>query len=363
MPVFVKFWGTRGSIPTPASWTRVYGGNTPCVEVRFPDAVFICDAGSGIRELGKDLLTRQPPPAELHLLITHTHWDHIQGFPFFAPVYLQTMPIHVYGQQPNDDTTYRLLSGQMSSSYFPVSFKDLGGSIVADHLLAGGMDIAGVRVRSFPLNHPGGCVGYSFEKDGRKVVYATDNELELQPGELFPALDGTGPLRVLPEDLLHVAHNADMLIMDAQYDDKEYATRRKWGHSSCLSVTDLAIQANVRNLALFHHDPESTDRSIDEKVQSCRRRAQRHGARLTISAARARFDTAACSVSSMLTQLRGKLASFSNSVSCSMKLSSPSDCPEMLMDMPTSRVRSITLNGASISSARLTTQRSTAGNN
>jgi ribonuclease BN (tRNA processing enzyme) len=93
-------------------------------------------------------------------------------------------------------------------------------------------------------------------------------------------------LRVLPEDLLHVAHNADMLIMDAQYDDKEYATRRKWGHSSCLSVTDLAIQANVRNLALFHHDPESTDRSIDEKVQSCRRRAQRHGARLTISAAR-----------------------------------------------------------------------------
>src|SRR5579863_7231747 len=109
MPAFVKFWGTRGSIPTPASWTRVYGGNTSCVEIRFDDTLFICDAGSGIRELGNDLLTRQPPPKELHLLITHTHWDHIQGFPFFAPVYEPATRIHVYGREANDDLTYRLL--------------------------------------------------------------------------------------------------------------------------------------------------------------------------------------------------------------------------------------------------------------
>src|SRR5436190_10342148 len=100
MAAFVKFWGTRGSIPTPASWTRVYGGNTPCVEVRFGNSVFICDAGSGIRELGKDILARDPRPSDLHLFITHAHWDHIQGFPFFAPSYVKTMRVHVYGESP-----------------------------------------------------------------------------------------------------------------------------------------------------------------------------------------------------------------------------------------------------------------------
>jgi phosphoribosyl 1,2-cyclic phosphodiesterase len=286
MAAFVKFWGTRGSIPTPASWTRVYGGNTPCVEVRFDDTIFICDAGSGIRELGNDLLTREPMPGILHLLITHTHWDHIQGFPFFAPVYGDATRIHVYGRQANDNLTYRLLSGQMSSNYFPVSFKELGASVVADHLNDGEKEIGGVRVRSFPLNHTGECLGYSFEKAGRKIVYATDNELEIQPGDVFPDLHDTGPMRPAPKDLIAASLDADLLITDAQYDEREYATRRKWGHSCCFSVTDLAIQAKVRHLALFHHDPESTDKAIDEMVQSCRKRAMRMGAKLTISAAR-----------------------------------------------------------------------------
>jgi phosphoribosyl 1,2-cyclic phosphodiesterase len=286
MPAFVKFWGTRGSLPTPASWTRVYGGNTPCVEVRFDDTLFICDAGSGIRELGKDLQTRKPPPEKLHLLITHTHWDHIQGFPFFAPVYMGTMPIHVYGRQSNDNSTYNVLSGQMSSDYFPVSFKEVGASIVADYLENGQREIDGVRVRSFALNHPGGCCGYSFEKDGRKIVYATDNELEIEPGDAFPDLADSSPPRRVPAPLLEVAQGADMLIMDAQYDEKEYATKLKWGHSCCFSVTDLATRAKVKTLALFHHDPESTDRSIDEKVLACRQRAVRHGATVVICAAR-----------------------------------------------------------------------------
>jgi phosphoribosyl 1,2-cyclic phosphodiesterase len=286
MAAFVKFWGTRGSIPTPASWTRVYGGNTPCVEVRFDDTIFICDAGSGIRELGNDLLSRDPRPKTLHLLITHTHWDHIQGFPFFAPVYGDATRIHVYGRQANDNLTYRLLSGQMSSNYFPVSFKELGASVVADHLNDGEKEIGGVRVRSFPLNHTGECLGYSFEKAGRKIVYATDNELEIQPDDVFPDLHDTGPMRPAPKDLIAASLDADLLITDAQYDEREYATRRKWGHSCCFSVTDLAIQAKVKHLALFHHDPESTDKAIEEMVQSCRKRAARLGAKLTISAAR-----------------------------------------------------------------------------
>jgi phosphoribosyl 1,2-cyclic phosphodiesterase len=286
MAAFVKFWGTRGSIPTPASWTRVYGGNTPCVEVRFEDTIFVCDAGSGIRELGKDLLTRQPPPKDLHLLLTHSHWDHIQGFPFFDPLYMHSMKIRVYGKQAKDDSPYRLLSGQMSSSYFPVSFHDLGANVVADFLPEGKRNINGVLVSSFALNHPGGCTGYSFSKDERKIVYMTDNELEIQPGDTFPDLDDAGPLRNVPEDLVAVAREADLLIVDAQYDEKAYADRIKWGHSSCFSATDLAIRAKVKNLALFHHDPEDTDRGIDEKVAACRRRAARHGAKLAICAAR-----------------------------------------------------------------------------
>lgn len=285
MAAYVKFWGTRGSIPTPASWTRVYGGNTPCVEVRFDETVFICDAGSGIRELGKDLLARSPSPKQLHLLISHSHWDHIQGFPYFGPVYLPATQIRVYGRHGTGISPYQLLSGQMSSDYFPVSFKDLGASIVDDDL-DGQKMIDGVLVRSLPLNHPGGCQGYCLEKGGRKIVYATDNELEIGAWDVFPDPDHTGPLRRCPEALVQAAQGADLLILDAQYDDKEYAAKRKWGHSSCYSATDLAIQAKAKSLALFHHDPESTDRSIDEKVQSCRQRAACRGATLTIMAAR-----------------------------------------------------------------------------
>ncbi|MDB6024725.1 MAG: beta-lactamase domain protein [Verrucomicrobiales bacterium] len=279
MSAFVRFWGTRGSIPTPASWTRVYGGNTSCVEVRFDDTVFICDAGSGIRELGKDMVTRKSNPNEFHLLITHTHWDHIQGFPFFIPAYMKTAQIRVYG-------AYQLLSGQMSSEYFPVSFRDLGAAIIADELPNGEKMINGVRVRHFPLSHPGGCVGYVFEKDGKKIVYATDHEIAPQPGDKFPDLENNGPLRSAPADFLKIIEGADLLIADAQYNDKEYATRMGWGHSSCFSVTDAAIRGKVRNVALFHHDPECKDIDMDRKIQACCERVIRHNADLTVFAAR-----------------------------------------------------------------------------
>lgn len=286
MAAFVKFWGTRGSIPTPSSWTRVYGGNTSCVEVRFGDDVFICDAGSGIRELGKDLLQRNPRPKVLHLLITHTHWDHIQGFPFFAPAYLRDTEIRIYGQSAEDNSPYRLLSGQMHSDYFPVSFLDLGARVIPDAFEQGRKEIGGVVVRSFPLHHPGGCHGFLFEKEGCKIVYATDNELVVHPGETFPDFFHEGALRRVPESLVATARGADLLIADAQFDEKEYASRINWGHSSCCSATDLAIQAGVKNLALFHHDPESTDEAVDVKIQTCLHRAAKFGAELVIFAAR-----------------------------------------------------------------------------
>jgi len=286
MATFVKFWGTRGSIPTPASWTRVYGGNTSCVEVRFDDTAFICDAGSGIRELGKDLLARTPRPTELHLLLTHTHWDHIQGFPFFPPAYVPKTLIRVYGPSEGDDSRYQLLSGQMSSDYFPVAFGELGAKITSDFLPDGQKEIGGVQVRCFPLNHPGGCCGYSFEKDGVKIVYATDNELVLQPGEKFPDPRHEGKLRNAPDALIEAARGAHLLITDAQYDDEQYQTKRGWGHSSCFSATDFAIRAEAKHLALFHHDPESTDRDLDAKVLTCQKRALKRNSPLIVFAAR-----------------------------------------------------------------------------
>ncbi|HXE43130.1 MAG TPA: MBL fold metallo-hydrolase, partial [Candidatus Baltobacteraceae bacterium] len=172
---------------------------------------------------------------------------------------------------------FQLLSGQMASEYFPVSFSQLGAKIISDHFDDLEKQIAGVRVKSFPLNHPGGCNGYIFEKDGRKIVYATDNEIETE---------ATDTLRKIPQALIESARGADLLIADAQYDDAEYAKKKGWGHSSCLSVTDWAIRAGAKNLAIFHHDPEITDKDVDVKIQSCIQRTARLGGKLAVFAAR-----------------------------------------------------------------------------
>jgi len=286
MAVFVTFWGTRGSIPTPGNSTRVYGGNTPCVEVRMDEALFICDAGSGIRELGADLLTRKEAPEEMHLLITHTHWDHIQGFPFFAPAYIPNTRIRVYGTAPGDESRHRLLSGQMSSSYFPVGFGELKAEIVDDIFADGAKQVGDTRVVCFPLNHPGGCFGYAFERNGVKIVYLTDNEIENIPDEVRDDPTAEERLRTVPAELVETIRDADLLIADAQYTDAEYEEKRGWGHTSCLTVTDLAIQAGVKKLALFHHDPTTTNNSVDERIRLCGERAAQFKSEIFIFGAR-----------------------------------------------------------------------------
>jgi len=280
MPAIVHFWGTRGSIPTPNAATRIYGGNTPCVEVRFDDAVFICDAGSGIRELGRDLQSRSPRPKELHLFITHLHWDHIHGFPFFAPARDSEATIRIYGAGEADRSRHELLSGQMQSPHFPVPFFGKGAHLVPSHVTPDGVEIAGVNVRSFALNHPGDCHGFAFEKAGCKIVYATDNELDIPLGSV-------AGVRVAPKALAAFVRGADLLIADAQYDDAQYNFRKGWGHSSAFSVVDLAVQAGVKRLALFHHDPDATDADLESRVRMCQQRALIQGAnQLVVFAAR-----------------------------------------------------------------------------
>ena len=172
MEFFVKFWGTRGSIPTPGYRTQKFGGNTPCLEIRIDDLLFICDGGSGLRELGLDLMTRGMKKITGHLFFSHTHWDHIQGFPFFVPAYSPENTFYVYAPSAGDRRTYELLSGQMKSDYFPVNFSELSAKIMVRDLRQGATTIEGVEVTSQEMNHPGGSYGFSFACGAHRVVYA-----------------------------------------------------------------------------------------------------------------------------------------------------------------------------------------------
>jgi phosphoribosyl 1,2-cyclic phosphodiesterase len=285
MSFLVKFWGIRGSIPTPGNPTHKFGGNTPCVEIKNDDALFICDAGSGIRELGLDIIQREQPITG-HMLFSHAHWDHIQGFPFFMPAYVPNNTFHVYGTSPGDTRFYRLLSGQMNSDYFPVDFHALRAEIQPHHLEHEKTTINGVAVDSFEQNHPGKSFGYTFEKDNLKVVYATDNEIDLEIENKEESLSNPEATRVFPPTLVAPFMNADLLIADGQYTDEEYPQKIGWGHARATSFVDLAIQANVKRLAIFHHDPMHSDEIVEEIIAACNDRMARNSARLAIFGAR-----------------------------------------------------------------------------
>ena len=290
MALFVRFWGTRGSIPTPGQRTQRFGGNTSCVEVRTNDQLFICDGGTGLRELGVDLMRRFPPgngnALTGHMFFSHPHWDHIQGFPFFSPAYVPANTFYVYGAAKGDRKMYDLLSGQMESAYFPVDFADLGGTIISKDFEKDVAQIDGVKVRIFRQFHPGGSLGFSFEHRGRKVVYATDNEIDQTLLNKDDADKKPDLLRKPPEDLLAFVKDADLLIADGQYTDEEYPKKVGWGHPRATTVVDLAIQAGVRQLALYHHDPMHSDREVDALIDLCNARAERHKAQLVVFGAR-----------------------------------------------------------------------------
>ncbi len=283
--ILVRFWGVRGSIPTPGPRTRRYGGNTSCVEVRVDDTILIFDAGTGLRELGVQLLRGRPKDLTLHLFLSHPHWDHIQGFPFFAPAYVESTTLYVYGPR-GDDKNYQLLSGQMSNAYFPVRFSDLGANIVSRSFAGASVRAGDVTVHSFGQKHPGGSVGFRVEHDGKSIVFATDSELDQVL--VNPAVVKTSPdaLRELPADLIEAASGADLLVADAQYTDIEYAQKVGWGHPRATTVVDFAVQAGVRQLALTHHDPMHSDRDVDLMVLECQERAAAHGAELEVFGAR-----------------------------------------------------------------------------
>lgn len=285
MGIFVKFWGTRGSIPTPGPGTRRYGGNTSCVEIRFGDTLIICDGGSGLRELGIDLLRREAMPLTAHLFFSHMHWDHIQGFPFFPPVYDPRSTIHIYDASGGAKGFDRLLGDQMQSAYFPVEFRDLGASLI-HHAFSGTTQVGEVEVTTFEQTHPGTSWAYGFASGAVRVVYATDHELDRDLADPELPIHEPNARRAVRSDFLDFIRGADLLIMDSQYTDEEYRYKVGWGHPRASTAVDAAIEGEVKALALFHHDPMHTDTDVEKIVEACRERARRAGSEVEIFAAR-----------------------------------------------------------------------------
>ncbi len=285
-PVFVRFWGTRGSIPTPGHKTRRYGGNTSCVEIRCGEFELVCDGGTGLRELGLDLVQRGRPRVSAHLFFSHMHWDHIQGFPFFVPAYAKDSEIFVYDVEPGRTRVEELLHGQMRSEYFPVNFGDLGAEIRARTFEQNALDLGGIRVRSFEQAHPGKSYAYAFECGEKKVVYATDSELDLLLTNPAEVADDADALRRLPDALVAFVEGADLLVADGQYTDAEYPHKVGWGHARANTVADLAHQAGVKQCAVFHHDPLHSDEAVEDKIRAASERLDARGSRVLLFGAR-----------------------------------------------------------------------------
>jgi len=283
----IRFWGTRGSLAKPGPSTVRYGGNTSCVEVKAPDGTLIVlDCGTGAHELGQALLATRERPICGHLLITHTHWDHIQGFPFFAPLFDPGNEWHVYAPQSLGQHLENTLAGQMAYTYFPVNLVQLGATIHYHELAEGSFDLGSVRVTTRFLNHPGLAMGYRLEAAGVSMVYATDHEPHSRHlGETTDGKDGIAPVH--REDQRHVEFlaGADLVIHDAQYTLEEYPKKVTWGHTPAEWAVDFACAGGARRLALFHHDPLRTDEAVDRLVEVCRQRVKAGGGGLEVTAA------------------------------------------------------------------------------
>ncbi len=274
----VRFWGTRGSISTPGKQTVRYGGNTPCVEVRLAnDKLIILDAGTGIRNLGEKLI-EGGESIKAFLLISHPHWDHIQGFPFFKPAFISGNELTIIGGETERVTLQKMISDQMNKIYFPIQLNELKATIKFRRVEEEEFEVFGARVRTMFVNHPTFAVAYRIFHGGKSLVYISDNEpfdrkvaqamrnVEKSIVEKFSRTPGDPNQRIYD-----FVRNTDVLIHDATYTPEEYVNRVGWGHSHYLFTLNVAAQGNVKRLVLFHHDPAHNDEKVDEILRKCKK--------------------------------------------------------------------------------------------
>lgn len=286
----IRFWGVRGSIPTPGPKTVHYGGNTSCVEVRADGEIVILDAGTGIRHLGLALMEEfRDRPIHATLLISHTHWDHIQGFPYFIPAYNPRNRIRVCGFEGYKEGLQTILSSQMESPYFPVSLRQMPANIMFEELRDMEFNIGGIHAQAAFANHPGICVGYRLNTSCGSIAFFPDNEphqrLRGQATNVI-SKDAIAYARKQDAKLIEFIRDVDVLIIDSQYDDTEYQKHVGWGHGCLDDVVTLALFAGVKQLYLFHHDPGHDDTQIARMVEWARDLVALHGDSLQVEAAR-----------------------------------------------------------------------------
>jgi phosphoribosyl 1,2-cyclic phosphodiesterase len=253
----IKFWGVRGSTPTPQPENMRYGGNTSCVEVRLGHSLYIFDCGTGFRVLGQALRHEfDGLPVEGHVFVSHFHWDHIQGLPFFGPLYDRPGNRFQFHCSSRTRSLKRVLEEQMASPYFPVGLTEMKARQSFEDLEEGKISLNGMNIQTMWLNHPQGCMGFRLETQDGILVYATDNE----PGDA-----------VFDKKVRKLAEGADILIYDAQYLPEEYEARRRgWGHSHWREAVNVVMESGAKELILFHHDPDHDDACIDKVVKEAR---------------------------------------------------------------------------------------------
>jgi phosphoribosyl 1,2-cyclic phosphodiesterase len=275
----LRCWGTRGSIPSPGAHTSRYGGNTTCFEVQFGGQRLIFDAGSGIRLLGEDL---EESGGDYHqIFLTHFHWDHIQGFPFFRPLYDPSIDLKIVGPKQHNIDVRSLFAGQMGPIYFPIPFSVVSATMSFEHLSEGTIDVGGVTLHTIRVKHPSCVVGYRIEAGGKRICFIPDNELE---GDMYEV---EADWR---DRLVEFIGGADLLLHDSMFTEEEYPSRTGWGHSTFQQSLALAEEAGVKRLLFFHHDPGRSDSEIDEIVGRLRDEALARGCSVDMDAAAEGLD-------------------------------------------------------------------------
>ena len=292
-PVKVRFWGVRGSIPTPGIQTAMFGGNTSCVEVRAGDQVIILDAGSGIRALGQQLMREfKGKPLDITMLVSHTHWDHIQGFPFFIPAYNPKVNVRIVGYEGAIHGLRGALFEQMQSAFFPVGLNQMASHVTFEELSEMEFELGAVKVRATFANHPGICLGYRLTTAEGDIVYMPDHEAyerheaerqKISGERSTPSLEYA---RLQDEKVIEFMRDADIVITDSQYDAVEYPTRLGWGHTCADDAVELAMKAGVKHLFLFHHDPDHHDEKMVAMIAAAEARVVQAGSPMIVSAAR-----------------------------------------------------------------------------
>jgi phosphoribosyl 1,2-cyclic phosphodiesterase len=274
----IQFWGVRGTLPVTGRHSIRYGGNTNCISLRFGNEFLIFDAGTGIKALSNDLIKKNKFPLSAKIFITHPHYDHINGIPFFRPLYMPGNRFEIYGTNHAGFNIETLISGQMDSVYFPVTMKEFGSTFTFHNLKEETFQIGELEVRTILLNHPGKCMGYRIQHKNKSFCYITDNELYFENNPNYAAKT--------VDELIEFIHGADLVVMDTTWiTDEEYLTKLSWGHSCVSRVIDVADRAKVKTLCLFHHDPDQMDEDIDAKLKKARMLLkQRHSTTQCIAA-------------------------------------------------------------------------------